>query len=148
VAFTYELTYRELLACAFLQEPVDPGSRGNIFQTEQIRPAGDLPMQCVIGLQLEVEELAHVALIGTAPPVVVRNGGEVSTSKQRWYMIKGGPQQCVHGIAITPDVVVIQLVNQPYELRPVEAVRPLLRLDRGNHLCVDVRTSGGLRMMC
>src|SRR6266516_444109 len=104
---------RELLPRAFLQEPVDPGSGRRIVEAEQVGFGRDLSVQHVVGQQLEVEELAHVSLVGTAPPVVVDRGGEAGTSKQWRDVIEDSPQQGMYGVAITPGVVVVQFANQP-----------------------------------
>src|SRR5260370_10973631 len=46
-----------MLARAFLQELVDPGSGRRIVQAEQVRLVRDLPVHHVIGMRLEVYEL-------------------------------------------------------------------------------------------
>ncbi len=71
-----------MLARAFLQELVDPGSGRRIVQAKQVRLVRDLPVQHVIGMQLEVEELARVSPVGTAPPVVVHSGWEVGSGEE------------------------------------------------------------------
>jgi hypothetical protein len=104
-------------------------------------------VQRIIGLKLEVEELAHVGLVGPAPLVVVHSGCEVGISQQRRDMIQDGPEQGVRGVAISPEIVVVQLLDQSQELGPVKPVRSFLRFDGGDHLRIDVGPGGGMRAL-
>ena len=63
---------------------------GHVIEAEQVHLSRDLPVQYVIGLQLEVEELAHVALIGTVPLLVVHGGCEVGAFQQWRDVIEDG----------------------------------------------------------
>jgi hypothetical protein len=53
-------------------------------------------------------------------------------------MIQDGPEQGVRGVAITPEVVVIQFLDQSQELGPVKPVRCFPRFDGGDHLSIYV----------
>jgi hypothetical protein len=58
-------------------------------------------------VQLEVEQLSHVDPVRPAPPVVVHGGREIGRTEQRRDVIEDGSQQGVHGIAVSPAVVVV-----------------------------------------
>src|SRR6202020_939346 len=106
---------------ALLQDPVHPYFRRHVVDTHLAVPPGDLPMEGIVGLKLEVQESPGVVPVRTAPGVAARGRLEVSTAEQRWYVIKDGAEQSVGGVRVPSAVIVIQLSNQPHQLARIQA---------------------------
>lgn len=66
---------------ALLQDPVDPDFRGHVVDTEMVGPLGDLPVERIVRLELEIQESVSVALVCATPRVVVRRRLEVGTAE-------------------------------------------------------------------
>jgi hypothetical protein len=70
-------------------------------------------MQCVVSLEFEVQQPAHVALVGPAPLVVVGHRPEIRAPEHRRHMTKNCPKECPRCVCVTPGVVVVEFLNQP-----------------------------------
>ena len=62
-------------------------------------------------------------------------------------MIQDGPEQGVRSVAVSPEIVVVQLMDQSQELGSVKPVRSLLRFDGGDHLRIDEGPRSGMRAL-
>lgn len=97
---------------ALLDEPIDLGSWREVVHAEQVRPFGDLAMEGVIALELEVEQSLDVALVGLAPLVVVGHFNEVRVAEDRRDVIEDRPQQRVRCVRALARSVVVQLAEE------------------------------------
>lgn len=99
----------------------------------------NLPVQRIVGLELEVQEPTCVTLVRAAPRVVARGRFEIRAAQQRRDVIKDSAKQRVGGVGVAPAVVVIQFGEQPHELAGIQAQR----LCSCHHACADVRVNVG-----
>jgi hypothetical protein len=77
-----------MCVCAFLQDPVHPDFRRHVIDAQPTGPLGDLPVERIVCLELEVQEPVSVVPVRAAPRVVVHGRLEVSAAEQWWYVIK------------------------------------------------------------
>src|SRR6266567_1744763 len=131
--------------CAFLEDPVYPDLRWHVIDAQVAGSFGDLPVEGVVGLELEVQEPARVAAVGAAPGVAAGCGLEVSAAEQRRDVIEDGAQQGMGGVGVTPAVVVVQLGDQRGELAGIQADRLGSRRQAGVDVEVNVARSAGSR---
>ena len=67
--------------CAFLEDSVHPDLQGHVIEALLIGPLRDLPVERIVGLELEVAEPRSVTAIGAAPGVVVCGRLEVGKTE-------------------------------------------------------------------
>jgi hypothetical protein len=99
--------------CAFLEDSVHPDLRRHVIDAQVVGPLRDLPVERIVGLELEVQKPTSVTPVSAAPGVVACGRLEVATAEQRRNVIEDGAQQCMGGVGVAPAVVVVQLGDKP-----------------------------------
>jgi hypothetical protein len=73
-----------------LENSVHPDLRWDVIDAQVVGPLRDLPVECIVGLELKVQKPMRVTPVSAAPGIVVSGGLEVRTVEKRRNVIEDG----------------------------------------------------------